>query len=251
MHTMASLPRRSHVLALPLGSLWLAGTWKCGRAACSAAASLGVRRRVLLLPCPVPRHCAWQSLTVSPRPPRPPTPPVLPTAVDNGSLLTLQGSGAYDAAVHCASVSAARRLTSPGVSRTVSNAEGEWSVDGWGRVCGGAALVRLQRISGLLCCCPLGSYCHSPTHPLTPSTPPAEFASSLPGTPLGGAPLGGAAAASPDGSPDAGSAGDAAGKRRLSGGLRRLRSALQEFASALSASGSSGGGGSGGVGMRP
>ena len=27
-----------------------------------------------------------------------------------GSLLTLQGAGAYDAAVHCASVSAARRL---------------------------------------------------------------------------------------------------------------------------------------------
>lgn len=44
-------------------------------------------------------------------------------STDNGSLLTLQGSGAYDAAVHCASVSAARRLTSPGVSRTVSAAE--------------------------------------------------------------------------------------------------------------------------------
>jgi hypothetical protein len=46
-----------------------------------------------------------------------------PTGVDNGSLLTLQGSGAYDAAVHCASVSAARRLSTPGVSRTVSVAE--------------------------------------------------------------------------------------------------------------------------------
>ena len=37
-----------------------------------------------------------------------------PVAVDAqtfaGSLLTLQGAGAYDAAVHCASVSAARRL---------------------------------------------------------------------------------------------------------------------------------------------
>lgn len=30
-----------------------------------------------------------------------------------GSLLTLQGAGAYDAAVHCASVSAARRMSSP------------------------------------------------------------------------------------------------------------------------------------------
>lgn len=29
-----------------------------------------------------------------------------------GSLLTLQGAGAYDAAVHCASVSAARRILS-------------------------------------------------------------------------------------------------------------------------------------------
>ena len=45
-------------------------------------------------------------------------PPLLPA--DTGSLLTLQGAGAYDAAVHCASVSAARRLTSPGPSRTTS-----------------------------------------------------------------------------------------------------------------------------------
>lgn len=33
-----------------------------------------------------------------------------PTVPELGSLLTLQGPGAYDAAVHCASVSAARRL---------------------------------------------------------------------------------------------------------------------------------------------
>ena len=62
-------------------------------------------------------------------------PPFLPTAVDNGSLLTLQGSGAYDAAVHCASVSAARRLTSPGVSRTTSAVEGGQGREaglGWG-----------------------------------------------------------------------------------------------------------------------
>lgn len=32
--------------------------------------------------------------------------------VHQGSLLTLQGAGAYDAAVHCASVSAARRILS-------------------------------------------------------------------------------------------------------------------------------------------
>jgi hypothetical protein len=38
-----------------------------------------------------------------------------PTApADSGSLLTLQGAGAYDAAVHCASVSAARRAASGG-----------------------------------------------------------------------------------------------------------------------------------------
>lgn len=30
--------------------------------------------------------------------------------IHQGSLLTLQGAGAYDAAVHCASVSAARRI---------------------------------------------------------------------------------------------------------------------------------------------
>lgn len=51
-------------------------------------------------------------------------PPLVPAAVDTGSLLTLQGSGAYDAAVHCASVSAARRLSSPGMSRTTSAMEG-------------------------------------------------------------------------------------------------------------------------------
>ena len=46
-----------------------------------------------------------------------------PTTVpDAGSLLTLQGAGAYDAAVHCASVSAARRMTTPTPSRTVSGA---------------------------------------------------------------------------------------------------------------------------------
>lgn len=38
-----------------------------------------------------------------------------PNTAATGSLLTLHGSGAYDAAVHCASVSAARRLaTTPG-----------------------------------------------------------------------------------------------------------------------------------------
>lgn len=38
-------------------------------------------------------------------------PAVVPCAPSAGSLLTLQGAGAYDAAVHCASVSAARRQT--------------------------------------------------------------------------------------------------------------------------------------------
>ncbi|KAL4422123.1 hypothetical protein ABPG77_003408 [Micractinium sp. CCAP 211/92] len=131
------------------------------------------------------------------------------TAADNGSLLTLQGSGAYDAAVHCASVSAARRLTSPGVSRTASAVE--------------------------------------------------EYAASLPATPPPAAPLGGAATASPEsgsaeGAGSSDGAGSAASKRRLSGGLRRLRSALQEFASALSTNAAGpgpSGSGSGSVGMRP
>ena len=35
-----------------------------------------------------------------------------PTLMHQNSLLTLQGAGAYDAAVHCASVSAARRIQS-------------------------------------------------------------------------------------------------------------------------------------------
>ena len=37
---------------------------------------------------------------------------VVAPLVHQGSLLTLQGAGAYDAAVHCASVSAARRILS-------------------------------------------------------------------------------------------------------------------------------------------
>ena len=37
-----------------------------------------------------------------------------PTLPEVGSLLTLQGPGAYDAAVHCASLSAARRLSNQG-----------------------------------------------------------------------------------------------------------------------------------------
>ena len=84
-----------------------------------------------------------------------------------------------------------------------------------------------------------------PRHVTPPAACLAEFAAALPGTPMAGAPLGGAAAASPEG----GEGADAASKRRLSG-LRRLRSALQEFASALSA-GSSGAGSSSGAGMRP
>ncbi|CAK0738761.1 hypothetical protein CVIRNUC_001089 [Coccomyxa viridis] len=40
------------------------------------------------------------------------TPMAAPTLMHQNSLLTLQGAGAYDAAVHCASVSAARRIMS-------------------------------------------------------------------------------------------------------------------------------------------
>jgi len=41
-----------------------------------------------------------------------------PTVPELGSLLTLQGPGAYDAAVHCASLSAARRLANQSSPRT-------------------------------------------------------------------------------------------------------------------------------------
>jgi hypothetical protein len=78
----------------------------------------------------------------------------------------------------------------------------------------------------------------------------------VPGTPQPAAPLGGATgaspeAASPDGSGSPEAAALASNKRRLTGGLRRLRSALQDFASVLSSSGTPGGtsgGGSGGGG---
>jgi hypothetical protein len=41
-----------------------------------------------------------------------------------GSLLTLQGAGAYDAAVHCASVSAARRILSSQRGETPTHVAG-------------------------------------------------------------------------------------------------------------------------------
>ncbi|EIE27501.1 hypothetical protein COCSUDRAFT_45889 [Coccomyxa subellipsoidea C-169] len=52
--------------------------------------------------CDEPSTTGWEE---------PPSPVVAPL-VHQGSLLTLQGAGAYDAAVHCASVSAARRILS-------------------------------------------------------------------------------------------------------------------------------------------
>ena len=50
----------------------------------------------------------------NPAPLAPPPRRWLPVPTTPGSLLTLQGAGAYDAAVHCASVSAARRLMQGG-----------------------------------------------------------------------------------------------------------------------------------------
>lgn len=46
-----------------------------------------------------------------------------PSTVATGSLLTLHGSGAYDAAVHCASVSAARRMSTHSSSRSNRHAD--------------------------------------------------------------------------------------------------------------------------------
>lgn len=108
------------------------------------------------------------------------------------------------------------------------------------------APARLQGFAHVLARSPL------PGAPL-PACCAAEYASSVPGTPQLGSPMGGAAAASPEGSQglegspgmDGGQAGGS--KRRLSGGLRRLRSALQEFATAFS----NGAGTSGATGMRP
>ncbi|KAK9838039.1 hypothetical protein WJX74_010289 [Apatococcus lobatus] len=62
-----------------------------------------------------------------PQPPPPPPPPAAPVCVSQpapvpGSLLTLQGAGAYDAAVHCASVSAARRMEQQRYSPAVGDA---------------------------------------------------------------------------------------------------------------------------------
>lgn len=109
------------------GSAGAVAAWGI-RAAGAATAAVSARRRGVEPAEPAPllapdlhAMCADRAPALTaPAPPRLP----VPAAVDNGSLLTLQGSGAYDAAVHCASVSAARRLTSPAVSRTVSTTEG-------------------------------------------------------------------------------------------------------------------------------
>ncbi|KAK2079885.1 hypothetical protein QBZ16_002280 [Prototheca wickerhamii] len=53
---------------------------------------------------------------------------------ENGGLVTLQGPGAYDAAVHCASISAARRL---------ANGQG-WRADNISVWSGGAAPLGLE-----------------------------------------------------------------------------------------------------------
>lgn len=60
-------------------------------------------------------------------------PSLLPSPTTAGSLLTLQGAGAYDAAVHCASVSAARRMQHhPGQRSTSGNSGGGSGSSGGG-----------------------------------------------------------------------------------------------------------------------
>lgn len=63
-------------------------------------------------------------------------------AAEAGTLLTLQGAGAYDAAVHCASVSAARRLGGPSLSRSASSASGARMAGGRGLGVGGGQWPR-------------------------------------------------------------------------------------------------------------
>ena len=79
-------------------------------------------------------------------PPAPSWPAPAPAVeATTGALLTLQGAGAYDAAVHCASVSAARRMTSPGPSRTASTMSGERSSRDWE---GGPPACRPRSMAG-------------------------------------------------------------------------------------------------------
>jgi hypothetical protein len=120
-----------------------------------------------------------------------------PTVPEAGSLLTLQGPGAYDAAVHCASVSAARRMNSPAPSRAMSAA--------------GEGTPRS----------PLGMSEVPSTFP----TPSPFDAVMLPGTPEGLAPM------EEDGDA-AGPSGSGPNKRRLSGFGRKIRTALTDLLSA-------------------
>ena len=123
-----------------------------------------------------------------------------PTVPEAGSLLTLQGPGAYDAAVHCASVSAARRLVTPPHSR---------------------ALSMTSEVGG----CPM-----TPQSPFglsrVPSfSTPSPFidASGLPVTPDSGT---GASFAHGD------AGASSSGKKRLTGFGRKIRTALTDLLSA-------------------
>ena len=135
-----------------------------------------------------------------------------------GSLLTLQGAGAYDAAVHCASVSAARRIMQ-------QRASGESPTFASGGLRGGAGGFDMLS-------------------PATPRDPRAGGGSGGSGGGASGGPCGGPGGAGPSSgggalmqpgsaspaepSPGAASSTSEAGpgKRRLAGFGRKIRSAL-------------------------
>jgi hypothetical protein len=129
-----------------------------------------------------------------------------PTVPDAGSLLTLQGPGAYDAAVHCASVSAARRMTTPTPSRTVSSASEMLGANGPHTPRSPLSLATSGQLGGVF------------------ETPSPFDSAALPLTPDSG----GSGASISRGS-DGGSG--SIGKRRLSGFGRKIRTALNDLLS--------------------
>eukprot|EP00887_Chlorella_sp_A99_P007795 scaffold20.g7795.t1 len=130
-------------------------------------------------------------------------------SADAGTLLTLQGAGAYDAAVHCASVSAARRLTSPSPSRTTSVLSDMYS----------AMPGTPPPVS------PLGA---APAHSFgTPDTLASSSSTLGGGDAPGGSPS--ATEAGEGGGGGAGSGGGVNKRKALSGIGRKLRTVLADF----------------------
>ena len=166
-----------------------------------------------------------------------------PTVPEVGSLLTLQGPGAYDAAVHCASVSAARRMTSPPLSRSISGADsscrGFDGDEGAGAGGGTAAAYSTGTGTGAMPTTPRsaivggGHLSRAPSFNTPSPFDSAALPSSTGHTPMSVTPMPGAGEeAGPSSATTPSRNTHTPNRRRLSGLGRKIRSALTDLLSA-------------------